>query len=241
MRPTLSATLGLAAAACFALAASASAAPLSLTYHGASSGAERQTVTVTGAPVAYPGSGDWPRAVGAWGFKMRDASGRMTDFLAWCLDLASFVSTSASTGRAYAVTDTPFSGSYLDAAGRDRVQSVFDANFARVDATSGAQAAGFQLALWNAVYDADDDVMAGDFRAAADAATLSYANGYLGAASGYAGARRYDLAFLESTGGSGGKYQDLVTASPVPIPGAGGLMALAIGGIALASRRRRAA
>src|SRR6056297_2273236 len=76
------------------LASTASASTLSLTYHGATSGNDRETVMINEAPPAFPGSGDWPRTVGAWGFKMKDSSGLLGDFVAWCLDVGDFLSTS---------------------------------------------------------------------------------------------------------------------------------------------------
>ena len=63
---------------------------------------------------------------------------------------------------------TPF-GNTLDLSmgGRaDRIQSVFDANYGSVDAADGDQAAGFQLALWEALYDDGFDLTDGDFKAA---------------------------------------------------------------------------
>lgn len=231
-----------AAAAAISLAASsASASTLSLTYEGASSGADRKVVTIDAAPVAYPGSGDWSKTVGAWGFKMHDSTGGLGSFIAWCLDVGSFLSTSSTDAKLYSITANPFSNSYsLTSVERGRVQSLFDANYASVDITVGNEAAGFQLALWNALYDSDNDVTMGAFAASATDAIEYLANGYLGAAGIFSGDKKYNMAFLESDNiDGGGHYQNLVTVSQVPIPAAGGLLLLALAGMGAAARRSK--
>jgi hypothetical protein len=230
----------LAGAAVFSLLASAaSASTLSLTYQGATSAGDEKNVTIQAAPVVYPGSGNWPKTVGAWGFNMSDSTGGLGNFIAWCLDVGSFLSTSSSNAAPYSVTSTPFSNSYgLSTAEQGRVQSLFDANYHSIDITSGNQAAGFQLALWDALYDGDGDVSAGTFRATASTAIVNFANNFFGAATSYSGGKQFNLTFLESEGtSSNGKYQNLVTVSPVPIPAAGALLLLALGGLGLVGRR----
>ena len=228
------------ALAVFLLASGAQASTVALTYHGATSGGEKKTVRIDDAPVAYPGTGNWPRSVGAWGFNMHDSSGTLGDFVAWCLDLGSFLSTSSTSAKPYSVVSEPFSNSYgLDSSERIRVQTVFDANYAGLDLSAGDQAAGFQLALWNALYDDDSDVSTGAFRATAQSGVVSLANGFLGEAAGFDGDRQYRLAFLESDDSNGAKYQNLVTVAPVPLPAAGGLLLVALGGIGLAARRAK--
>jgi hypothetical protein len=158
--------------------------------------------------------------------------------------VGSFLSTSATVARPYIITETPFSNSFdLDTDQRARVQSVFDANFAGLDATDGVEAAGFQLALWDAVYDDDWDVqgVGGVFSASAsNPDVISAANSYLEAARDYEEGQAFAMTFLESNPGANQtKYQNLVTVSPVPIPAAGGMLLLALGGLGLAARRRR--
>ena len=117
-----------------------------------------------------------------------------------------------------------------------RVQSVFDANFASLNTMVGNQAAGFQLALWNALYDTDSVISGGAFRATASGAITTLANGYLSAAASFTGSRAWNLTFLESATGR----QNLVTVSPVPLPAAGWLLIAGIGGLAALRRRKTA-
>lgn len=221
------------------LASTATATPISLVYDGSSVADQNdwEIATIDEAPVSVAGSGSVP----AFGFNMTDTGGTLGSFLAWCLDLGSFLSTSGTTARPYTTTDTPFSNSYdLGTAGIARVQSVFDANFNDVTVADGVQAAGFQLALWNAVYDDDWTIGDGVFKASADAAVVAKANAYLTAASTDGTDKAYRLTFLESAPGpQQAKYQNLVTVSPVPIPAAGGLLLVALGGLGLAGRRRK--
>ena len=224
------------------MAGTAGATPISLVYDGPSTG-DRQTVSIDDAPVA-PWSGDWSKTVYAYGFNMTDTSGVLGSFLAWCVDVGSYLSTSQTNARPYTITDDPFSNSWsLDTDGMARVQSMFDANYAGVDTANGVQAAAFQLALWNAVYDDDGDVETGAFRASAsNQSILDLANDYLGAANTYGGGKAYVLSFLESTpkpGTNQNKYQNLVTVSAVPIPAAGGLLLLAISGLGAVARKRK--
>lgn len=221
------------------LASTASASPINLVYDGPSvSGGQSnwETVKITHAPVTPAASN-----VYAYGFNMTDTTGTLGSFLAWCLDLSHRLSTSNTNAQPYTVTDTPFTNSF--SVNVDRIQSVFDANFKLLDVTNGVQAAGFQVALWNAVYDTDWTVGGSVFAVAAtDPAVIAQANSYLSAAHAYTGDQRYRLTFLQSTPGAGkDTHQNLVTVSPVPLPAAGILLLVAVGGLGVASRRRKAA
>ncbi|WP_255552387.1 VPLPA-CTERM sorting domain-containing protein [Maritimibacter dapengensis] len=227
---TIIATMGITL-----LAGSASAAPISLVYNGTDvAPGDREIVTFSTAPVSQG-----TRAY-AYGFNMSDVSTPSTlgDFMAWCLDIGSYLSTSSTAGRPYTTTDAPFSNSF--GVTKSRIQSVFDANFASVDTSDGKQAAAFQVALWNMVYDDDADAGSGTFAVTADSGVMSLANDYLAEAASFTGDKAYRLTFLESTPGRyEKKYQNLVTIAPVPIPAAGGLLIMALGGLGFASRRRK--
>lgn len=221
------------------MAAGASAGTVDLTYKGPST-AEPKTVEITNAPVTPTA-----RHVYAFGFNMEAATDPLTEFLAWCLDIESYLG-ARNQAKPYTITDGPFSNSYgLDSDQRARVQAVFDANFATLDASDGYEAAGFQLALWDALYDDDWAAGAGAFAATADSggSILGLANGYLGNAANYMannGPRLFNMTFWESAPGVNGiKHQNLVSVAPVPLPAAGWLMIVGLGGLA-AQRRRKA-
>jgi hypothetical protein len=222
--------LASSALALFAMTLPVSATTVSLEYNGPSA-VNPQTSTITATEV-MPGS----QLVGAYGFNMTDTTGQMGSFLAWCVDVSHYLGTTGS--NSYTITDTPFLSSYgFDAGQMARVQSVFDANFAALDATSGNQAAGFQLALWNALYDTDWTVQGGSaFSAMANVDILEIADSFLALANGFDGDSAWSLTFLESNTGR----QNLVSATPVPVPAAGLLLLAALGGLGLARRRKAA-
>lgn len=219
------------------LAAGASATTVDLTYMGTTA-TNPKTVKITNSPVDEAAT-----HVYAYGFKMRtDDTDPLTEFLAWCLDIGSTLGTGSA--YPYEITNTPFSNSFgLNLLERGRVQAVFDANYGELDDTDGVQAAGFQVALWDALYDDDWNATTGDFAVAAtDGNVIAKANDYLGAAQNYGAGKRFNLSFLESVpGDSGSKKQNLVTATPVPLPAAGWLMIAGIGGLTALRRRKQTA
>lgn len=215
-------------AATFA-AGTASATPVTLNFNG---GTSNGTAKIT-SPHLAPGISE---TVQAYGFNMEDTSGVLGSFVAWCLDISHTIA--QGVGYTYEVTSTPFSNSFgLDAAQQSRVQNMFDANFGTLDYTNRQEAASFQVALWEVLYDDDYDISTGDFKATGS--DLTKVADYLGLAQNYTGSKAYNLTFLESTGSP--QRQNLVTASAVPVPAAGLLLFSALGGIAVMRRKRKAA
>ena len=215
----------------------ASATTVSLRYDGATAGGSVDFIsTPEGVDPVYD-------PAGAFGFRMADVSSTgsvLGSFVAWCLDITHPLGTSGS--YQYKITSTPFTNSYsLNSAKMARVQSVFDANYAGVTLTDNTQAAGFQTALWNALYDTDYLAGAGVFAISGSTpaylAVVNQANAYLAAAAGFSGASAWRLTFLQSDEEL--VRQNLVTATPVPVPAAAGLLLLALGGLAAVGRRRR--
>ena len=200
-----------------------------------------QSVSIGSSPVATT-----PGTVGATGFNLTDTTGNMGSFVGWCLDIAHYLMGTGSSQN-YTPTNDPFSNSYgLTDTARDRVQSVFDANYAALNSANGDQAAAFQMALWEAAYEDDNtslSVSSGLFQASSFGST-SLANQYLAAAMNYSGGSQWNLSFLQVDGDANrGRYtgQNLVTVSPVPVPAAGLLLVTSLFGMGAITRRRRKA
>jgi len=188
--------------------------------------------------------------VRAGGFNMEafDLNGASVgSFIAFCLDV---------TGRLtdhtpYEVTETPFAE--RDVSGRTGlIQSLFDSSYYDAADWTKQHWAGFQLAAWEIVeemqFSEDDptlDVTMGSFRLTSDNPNVeTAANDFLKAASTYHGGQKYTLTYLQSLDGDDdGKRdsQSLVTMSPVPLPAAGLMLLGALGGGAMAYRKRRLA
>ena len=228
------------------MASSASAAIMSLQRNGMTAGTDSRKVTILTVPYG-PGSdtsAKIPGTIRAGGFDMTDLGGVSGNFVAWCLDPEHWLHTLAE----YTPTDTPFSNSFMDDAGRARVQNVFDANFDSVDPTQGIASASFQLALWEAVYDTGYDLTSGVFTAEGDgpgeASISATAASYLDNARNYSGGQRHNLTFLQSLPYTSGDFthsQNLVTAtvSAVPLPAASMALLTGLGGLVLVRRRRK--
>ena len=218
-----------AATAVAALMSASAASALTLTPTGFSGGS--QSVSVT-APTK--------NGLSAGGFNVT-SDGTPSSLIAFCLDIVSTI----SFGNSYQYTETatPFTGNSQGsiASAMSRIQALYDAVYDNSVATaSSLTSAGFQLALWNAVYDNDWTVASGSFKASNNTSVTAQANAYLLAASTYGGAQNWDLTYLESTD-TNPRHQNLVTASPVPLPAAGLMLLGALGGLVGLRRRRKAA
>ena len=205
----------------------ASASTLDQVYEG---GTSNGWITITNAPAGVV-EGTMPWSVGAYGFNMTDTSGQLGDITAWCLDISHYLGSGP-----YQTTEAPFSNSYgLDAGSVARVQSLFNANFSSLILADAAQVAGFQMALWNAIYDTDGSAATGLFSAIdGTAGAQAMADSFLLAAETYPGGHRYDMTFLESLRGS----QNLVTVAPIPLSATDLLLLAGLGGLGALGRRR---
>ena len=127
----------------------------------------------------------------------------------------------------YTITTSPFASDPLTTTQIGNVQTLFDMAFGSLTLTSNAQSAGFQLALWEIIYETTGTLSVGNgnFTASGNTGAVNFANTLLGnLVSAGPVTQVYNLTFLESQNG-----QDLVTASPVPLPAAGLLLLAALG------------
>ena len=167
----------------------------------------------------------------AGGFRLNDGT---ADLVAWCLDTLHFL----NIPSVYEITETPFTDHLpvLDTTRIGNLQNLFDENYSDTLLADNTQSAGFQMALWEIIYEAAGtalNVSDGTWYATAATGVVNFANTILGNLGGTK-IDHFKLTFYQQEGG-----QNLVSAS-VPIPAAGGMLALGLIGLYGASRRRRA-
>ncbi|MFD1694342.1 VPLPA-CTERM sorting domain-containing protein [Roseibium aestuarii] len=216
------------------LASAASAAPVTLT---------KQSSDVFGgggnAGVKVElGRNDYTAQAG--GFRLTDG---VNNIIAWCLDL----SNSLSLPGNYNTTETPFSNSYgLTSTQKANVEKLFAANYATLDLNSNSQSAGFQLALWEVLYETSStfSLLNGAFEAvtrgrdATPSSVVGFANQFLSNLSG-ATTGKYAFTYYEGVNGRKGSHsQNLVSVTPVPLPAAGALLGFGLVGLYGMSRRK---
>ncbi|WP_209427065.1 hypothetical protein [Pararhodobacter sp. SW119] len=240
-------TLALATAVS-ALGTGAFASTFTLNYTGGTASGTVQTNMTSGN-------------IGAFGFNMTStdpaAPDYLSSFVAWCLDLGATLQSPAS----YSVNNTnPYAnGHTLSSDQKNAVRAVFAANYSTVESTlTNNVQAGFQIALWGAVYNNAallDGNIAGMFAnvgtntnqlkiTSGSATAILNAEAYLTSALARIndGPVSYNLTFLESAVDSDGNRlsQNLVTTA-IPLPATGLLMLgmMGLGGIGVVARRRR--
>ncbi len=157
------------------------------------------------------------------------------DFVAFCVELTQYL----NNPQQMTVNNALFPQTKIDDILKMFDSALMGSTMEAVFDTS-VKAAGFQLALWEVVYEtgASYDLTAGSFTgagsdaagAAVDTAAAAYLGGIPTGDETAVGPR-----FLESD-----DFQDLVTVAPIPLPAAGFLLAFGIAGLGFAGRRKAA-
>lgn len=199
-------------------AAEATTVNVTWQQNGNAFGADNHHETVTVASPGYNG------AVLAGRFQLTGDNG-FGDFAAFCVDIYQ----SLRNPDRYETPANLFGAAVLNS-----IDRLYSSVYAQVD--SATEAAAFQVALWEVIYDNGSafDLNAGAFSTSGNANVEALASSYLSGLSN-ASTGAYNLTFLYSENG-----QDLVTASPIPLPATSLLLIAGLGGMAAVRARRKA-
>lgn len=208
----------------------ASADTVNATYTGVAPG-EGVNLVLAGNPIGTTaGAFNWTRDLGNPG----TLAGFSPTFTTFCIDLTQTVSPGTLYNmQTFPAASAPTSG----AAGPGGMGAAREALLGRLFAdhynslSSADQYAGFQLAVWEIVFDSGLDLSLGNFTATGSVSAMANANAYLGTIAG-PGPSWPVFAIDDVPDGQSIQGQIMI-----PTPGAAALMGL--GGLA-AFRRRRA-
>lgn len=170
----------------------------------------------------------------AGGFRLTDGT---NDYVLWCLDIGN----NLQLPWDYTATDAPWSTGLIEQARLDNITALFQVGYPIVDLASNDQSAGFQLALWELLYETSGqafDVGSGAWKASSTSGALSFANDLLASLSGPI-RQAYKLTFYEAATAGNRRSQSLVGVTPVPLPAGGALLGGGVMALLFLTRRRR--
>ena len=184
--------------------------------------------------------------VKAGAFELTAHSGDLDDFIAFCIDIEHNFKSPTN----YNIVDGPTSLlPQISASVAQSVQALFNTSFSTLDLGNANQSAGFQLALWEVLFEEEGsgwDLGVGNFTVTGFGGAVSAANDMLAATWGHLddgskgdGYVNYELTWLQADGGG----QNLVTmaVSPIPLPAAGPMLIFGLAGLGYVARRRKQA
>jgi hypothetical protein len=153
----------------------ASAATISITTQGPGLFGTNGSAGVLINSVTDPDIG--PINVQAGGFALSgniDGQPGNENFTSFCLDIATYL----RLPSLYTVTSTPFVSDPLTGLQLSNIRALFNTAYSTIDLTQNAQSAGFQLALWEIIYEsaATLTVASGNFTASNNAGAVAFAD-----------------------------------------------------------------
>jgi len=176
----------------------------------------------------------------AGGFSLTTSPGNAaSSFVAWCLDIFHVL----DLPETYNVTTTPFSNTTgtVNATRIANIQKLFNTGYSDVVLTDNAKSAGFQLALWELLYETSSTfTLNSGYFESNNTAARTFANTLLAGLNDLA-TEAYKMVFYESAENWRGHQlsQNLVSVTPVPLPAAGLMLGAGLLGLFGLNRLRK--
>ena len=138
------------------------------------------TISIDGGANSFSVTGglfNWTKTGGSY-------AGLNGNFTTFCIEVTEHV----SAGNSYTYDiDLVANGPTtlpMGATLADKMAELFGRFYGGMNLSDADQVGGFQLAVWNIVYDGDNTILAGNFQASDGAGPMAYADFYLGAIDG---------------------------------------------------------